>query len=425
MTDHDRESSGNESPDAGDDHRPERVTDSGGSGGAGAVPTVGQRTDVSLRGPAELADSLPYLLGFYPDDSIVVVALHGERGRFGARIRMGIPDTDEGWQALAPQLAECLDATAQARGPRPDGAIVFLCQEPAEGESAGKEVMERFRPLIQRLRVACGELEMPVYEALCLSDGCYFSYCCPDPNCCHPDGMPLAAPGTSAMAAAATYAGVRVHGSLREMEKRFTALGPPFADQQERILDAVGAALVQRMLTAEGRRQLCDDTMALAGNLLGRFHRSISAAATQTAADAHDDGLLGHDEAAAMILGLQDRRTRDRAAEWMEGVDVSPALRLWRALARRCVGRYDGHAAALLALAGWVAWSGGDVATARVALGKALRADPDYLFAQLLHQACNEGLDPELLRRCMREERRLREAADSDDEPDPSWDTAP
>ena len=79
------------------------------------------------------------------------------------------------------------------------------------------------------------------------------------------------------------------------------------------------------------------------------------------------------DEAAAVILGLQDRATRDRAAEWMEGPEAEPALRLWRALARRCVGPYGEHAAAPLTLAGWVAWSTGDEPEARVALGRALR----------------------------------------------------
>ena len=63
-----------------------------------------------------------------------------------------------------------------------------------------------------------------------------------------------------------------------------------------------------------------------------------------------------------MILGLQDRETRDRAAEWMEGPEAGPALRLWRALARRCVGPYVEHAAAPLTLAGWVSWSTGDEA---------------------------------------------------------------
>ncbi|CAM5624779.1 hypothetical protein SALBM217S_04269 [Streptomyces griseoloalbus] len=103
-----------------------------------------------------------------------------------------------------------------------------------------------------------------------------------------------------------------------------------------------------------------------------------------------------------MLLGLQDRTTRDRAAAWMEGDEAAPALRLWRALARRCVGPYGEYAAAPLTLAGWVAWSSGDELEAREALAMALGADPDYLFARLLHQACNEGLDPESIRRCLR-----------------------
>ena len=91
----------------------------------------------------------------------------------------------------------------------------------------------------------------------------------------------------------------------------------------------------------------------------------------------------------------------------MEGPDADPALRLWRALARRCVGPYSEHAAAPLTLAGWVAWSTGDEPGARVALGRALRVDPEYVFARLLHQACNEGLDPEALRSCLRKAARL------------------
>ncbi|MEC4015849.1 DUF4192 family protein [Streptomyces sp. H27-D2] len=49
--------------------------------------------------------------------------------------------------------------------------------------------------------------------------------------------------------------------------------------------------------------------------------------------------------------------------------------------------------------------STGEETAARVALGRALRADPDYVFARLLHTACNEGLDPEPLRRCLRQAR--------------------
>ncbi|MFD9221037.1 DUF4192 family protein [Streptomyces sp. NPDC060064] len=52
--------------------------------------------------------------------------------------------------------------------------------------------------------------------------------------------------------------------------------------------------------------------------------------------------------------------------------------------------------------------STGDEPGARVALGLALRVDPEYVFARLLHQACNEGLDPEALRSCLRTDRGTR-----------------
>ncbi|KIF77112.1 hypothetical protein QR77_31120 [Streptomyces sp. 150FB] len=361
---------------------------------------------ITLRGPAELADALPYLMGFYPTDSIVLVALHGGSGRFGGRLRLGIPRSPQEWPPVADQLAECLVEGSERRGTRPDGIVVFVCQDPVEGET-GRQVMERLRPLAQRLRTACGSLDVPVHEALCISDSRFWSYCCPDPRCCPAEGTGLALPGTSVMAAAATYAGVQVRGSLRDMEARLEPLSSPAAvEEQERALDGAGAALVPRILLGGSRAEVGSETLRLARRLMKRLGEAP--AAPPAATDAEDDGLIGHDEAAAVIIGLQDRETRDRAAEWMEGPDAPSALRLWRALSRRCVGPYAEHAAAPLALAGWVSWSTGDEPSARVALGLALRVDPDYVFARLLHQACNEGMDPEALRDCLREERSSR-----------------
>jgi len=233
---------------------------------------------VTLRGPAELIDSLPYLLGYHPDDSIVLVGLHGPNGRFGGRLRVGIPpreDVREGageeeWSGLAEQLAACLHGNSTARGTRPDGVLVFLCQDPAEGES-GRGVMERLRPLVQRLRTACGALDMPVYEALCVSGGRYWSYCCPGTRCCPADGTPLGVPGTSVMAAAAAYAGVRVEGSLKELAARLAPLGPPVAEPQEQALERASTALVPRMLGETDRRTVRAETLALARRLLDRY----------------------------------------------------------------------------------------------------------------------------------------------------------
>ncbi|MFF0225077.1 DUF4192 domain-containing protein [Streptomyces sp. NPDC004629] len=362
-------------------------------------------TQVTLRTPAELADALPYLLGYRPEDSIVLVALHDRdgRGRFGGRARLGIPASRDDWASAARQLAHGLVAGSERRGSRPAQIVAYVCQEPAKGET-GREVMQRLQPLAQLLRTECGALDVPVIEALCISDGRFWSYCCPNAGCCPDDGTPMGLPGTSVLAAAATYAGLQVRGTLRELRARLLPWEISAALEQEIALDTAGAALVPRLLDDADRADVAEETLRLAERVLTKFAAAAPAPGTLPA-DLRDDALLTHDEAAQLILGLQDRTTRDRAAAWMEGDDAGPALRLWRALARRCVGPYGEHAAAPLTLAGWVAWSVGDDLEAREALAMALGADPDYLFARLLHQACNEGLDPEAIRRCLRAER--------------------
>ncbi|MFE2293954.1 DUF4192 domain-containing protein [Streptomyces sp. NPDC059452] len=361
-------------------------------------PADGQQ--ITLRGPAELADALPYLMGFHPNDSVVMVALHGGRGRFGGRLRLGIPQAPGEWGPVADQLAESLISGSERRDGRPDAIVIFLCQDSPDGVS-GRLTMERLRPFAQSLRTACGALDVPVLEALCISDGRYWSYCCPDSRCCPAQGKPLAMPGTTVMAAAAAYAGIQVRGTLRDMEARLAPWQKPDeASAQMQALDRVAPSLVPRILDERTKAEVAEETLELAHALMGRLGRMRPA--PEAVADFGDDQMISEDEAAAVILGLQDRETRDKAAAWMEGPDGHTALRLWRTLARRCVGPYGEHAAAPLTLAGWVAWSIGDEPGARVALALALRADPEYTFAQLLHRACNEGLDPETLRRCLR-----------------------
>ncbi|MGA5732272.1 DUF4192 family protein [Streptomyces seoulensis] len=359
-------------------------------------------TPLALRTPAELADALPYLLGYRPEDSMVLVSLL-DRGTFGGRARLGIPAGTEDWQAAARQIARGLVIGTRRRGSRPERIVAYVCQEPGPGET-GRDVMLRLAPLAQLLRTECGSLDVPVIEALCVSDARFWSYVCPVESCCPPEGAPMGMPGTSAMAAAATYAGIQVRGSLRELHARMQPWETSAALEQEVALDAAGMSLVPRILDDASRAEVAEETLDLAGRIIRRFAEAAPVSGIHPA-DVRDDTLLGHDEAAALILGLQDRTTRDRAAAWMEGDEGAPALRLWRALARRCVGPYREHAAAPLTLAGWVAWSTGDDIEAREALAMALGADPHYLFAQLLHRACNEGLDPESIRRCLRQER--------------------
>ncbi|WP_336110181.1 DUF4192 domain-containing protein [Streptomyces sp. PTD9-10] len=382
-------------------------------------------TQVTLRSPAELADALPYLLGYRPEDSIVLVALHDRegRGRFGGRARLGIPAHTEDWEEAVQQLVRGLVTSSERRGRRPEQMVAYVCQEPGRGET-GRDVMLRLEPLIAQLRAECGDLDAPVVEALCISDGRFWSYSCAVAGCCPADGTPMGLPGTSVLAAAATYAGIQVRGTLRELRARLLPWETSAALAQEVALDAAGMSLVPRILDDTARQSVADETLDLAERIIRRFAAAAPVSGTHPA-DLRDDALLTHDEGATLILGLQDRTTRDRAAAWMEGDEAGPALRLWRALARRCVGPYGEHAAAPLTLAGWVAWSTGDELEAREALAMALGADPDYLFARLLHQACNEGLDPESVRRCLRAERAGRAGTDTLEQADAAAEATP
>jgi Domain of unknown function (DUF4192) len=372
-----------------------------------AYPSAPSEPGVTLKTPADLVDALPYLLGFHPDDSIVLVTTHTSRSRLGARMRLDIPGDPAEWPQAARELAERLVRGCERRGRPPEGILLYLCRDPAAGRDA-RSVREELEPLSQELRTAFGALDVPVYESLCVSGGRWWSYVCPNEECCPSEGRPLDRPGTSVMAAAAAFAGVRVRGSLREMTARFAPLRGERARSQARALDEAAADLVPRILDGDGARSVREETAILLEAALERFRQAPAPEGPPARADESDDALLDEAEAAAVIVGLQDRATRDRAAEWMELPDATAALRLWRALARRCVEPFREHSAPPISLAGWVAWSSGDDIEARVAFHQALTVDPDYTFAQLLHEACGSGCDPEPVRQCLREEREAR-----------------
>lgn len=369
-------------------------------------------TQVTLRSPAELAEALPYLMGFEPEESIVIVALHGPQRRFGGRLRFDLPNSPNTWSDVAEQLANYLVQCSERRLGKPDGAVVFLCGDPSPSEE-GPATVERLRPLAQHLRIACGQLDVPVYEAMCVSTGKWWSYVCHDPGCCSQDGTLVDRSGTSVIAAATAFAGVRIRGGLREIAGRFDQLPDPVAKVQERALDTAAPELVSRVLHPQVAPDVRKETAALLKVTLDRFRSPSSPSGSEdgvepsdaadalqreVCADRRDDMLLSEGEAARLILGLQDRVARDHAIGELTQADAAPALRLWRALARRCVGAFQEFAAAPLTLAGWAAWSSGDEIEARVAFHRALAADPDYICAKLMHQACNAGLDPQSLR---------------------------
>ena len=349
---------------------------------------------VRMRTPADMVDALPYLLGFFPSDSVVALGLQGPRRRQGGTVRIDIP-APAAWPGAAEEVARFLVALSEHRDRSPDAVILYLCRDPAPGQD-GRAVADELRPLAAQLTAAFAAVGIPVHESLCVSGGRWWSFSCRDPRCCDPGGTAVDRPGsTPPVAAAAAYAGIQVRGSLKQLQRELDPVGAPTAESQLLAFEQAVPALVEELLRSGGREAVRERTADLV---------DAAVAAFRAGADS-----LPEAEAARLILGLQDRFARDRAAEWLDPPDVEHAQRLWRFLARRCAVPFDSHAAAPLSLLGWTAWVTGDQVTARIALGRALVADPDYTFAQLLHEAVNSGAEPRSLCATLRAERRARQ----------------
>ncbi|MER6298880.1 DUF4192 domain-containing protein [Kitasatospora sp. NPDC001539] len=344
-----------------------------------------EQRPVVMRGPADMAELLPYLLGFYPDDSIVAVGLQGSDLHQGGVIRADLPASPADWTAAAEETAALLVALSERHGSRPLQVLLYLCHD--RGTAHAPPVVERLRPLADHLRAAFGRRGVAVKESLCVSDGRWWSFLCRREGCCDPAGSPVRrGPGPGPAAAAATVAGLVPRGSRKAITGGLAPVGPPE--------DAVQRAALARAEAVAGAASR-EHGIALLEQAFAEF-----------AAGARE---LDEERTARLLLALRDRLTRDRGVEYVRPAELAPAERLWRFLARRAVPPYEGCAVAPLTLLAWASWAAGDTATARVVLGHVLRLAPGYLLAELLYESMNDGMTPNALMAAVEAQRRRRE----------------
>ncbi|WP_280716133.1 DUF4192 domain-containing protein [Kitasatospora sp. MAP5-34] len=361
--------------------------------GALAPGAPADQLPVRMRGPADMAEMLPYLLGFFPDDSIVAVGLHGPALQQGGVIRVDIPDDPECWQPLAAETARLLIALSEQRDRRPEQVLLYVCRDPADGD--GRAVVTGLAPLADQLAQAFRAEGVKVKESLCISAGRWWSFLCAGTGCCRPEGALIrSAHLPSPAAAAATFAGLAPRGSRKAIAAALAPIGLPGADAQRAAIERAGPRLLGELTGPGGRPAVLERTSALIEEAMAEFGTGA--------------GELDPERAARLLVGLQDRLGRDRGAEYAEPEELIPAQRLWRYLAQRCVPPFEHFGAAPLTLLAWTSWLAADTATARIVLARALDLDPEYTLAQLLYDSLNGGLMPDQLLESVRRERSRR-----------------
>lgn len=319
---------------------------------------------LQVRSPAELLTAVPYLLGFHPTDSLVLVALRARKVLFSAR------------HDLPPAGVDELDARAGAA----DLAAIVARQSVDSATVIGYGEPARVTPTVLRAADALRRVGVHVDDIGRVTDGRYWSYLCDVPGCCPAEGTPFA-PEQNAVAAAATYAGAV---ALPDREALLAQVGPVTGAERESMTAA----------TARAQARLAD-LMSREMNDTG-FARLVRRAGRTAVRDAErryrSRRRLTDDETAWLGVLLIDRTVRDYAWE-RTGADEW-RVQLWTDVARRMENGYVPAPACLLAFA---AWRLGDGALARAAVERALDVERDYSMAVLLGQVLGYGLSPSMV----------------------------
>ena len=266
---------------------------------------------------------MPYLLGFQPTNSLVLLAFHGKRVIFQARVDLPPPDEVDD---LARYLAEITARSLPAReAVERDGPVEIAL---VGYGTAAKFLRWPTRCTANSRGAACRCVDM-----LRVDDGRYWNLLCDDPGCCPPEGVPFD-PGATAC---------RGGRDVRRPRRRIP----------------IGRRSRQPSIRSRARASSRRSPRAL--ERLGRLsggQRGLKAAARAAVRQAFErymnGGRLDDDEVAWLAVLLADvlhpRRHVGRAS--LSGPTVPEHEEIWRDVVRRVPLRYVPAPATLLALVG-------------------------------------------------------------------------
>ncbi len=310
---------------------------------------------VIARSPAELIAVTPYLLGFHPADSLVVLGTHGRAVVFGARWDLPPPGEDDSAGIARLVAAQRLEfATVVGYGPP-----------------------TRVTPAVLRLAHALTVSGVRVHDALRVTDARWWSYLCDDARCCPPEGVPCR-PDLPIAAEAVFQGQVALPDRQALVAQVAAATGP--------VRDAMTAA------TERARARMTDlFGTDLREQRAGRSVRRAGRAAVQEAERRYRAGrTLADDEVAWLGVLLVEVVIQDYALDRSDGRQWR--IRLWTDVVRRVDPAY---AAAPACLLGFAAWREGNGSLARVAVDRALTEQPGHSLAGLLDRLLGSGVNPQ------------------------------
>jgi hypothetical protein len=304
------------------------------------------RKGLKVRRPDELLAIIPYLIGFHPDESIVVVFIQSGRVVLAARIDLPPESAGDELAAQIEYLAKRHEASALAL------VAYSTASLPAH------RLLTRLMDRLAKHKLA---------DVLYVGHGRWWSLTCGE-DCCPLNGTPFDL-SSHPLSAAAVFAGLGTRANRQELA---AAVSGPVETELPRLQGLADTLLIEL--------EHFDDPSAAARFMVNLVDTSVS-----------DRSALSERQAVLLGLLVTDLHVRDLAWALLSPDNAEEHVRLWGAVVAKVPPALAAAPLCLLGLAAWVCGAG---ALLNCCCERLAQVDPGYSIGRLLRDISAQALPP-------------------------------
>jgi hypothetical protein len=327
--------------------------------------------ELVIAGPDSIVASIPFIIGFTPHNSLVVMWLRA--GCVRLTMRLDLPPEDDA--STRDSLCPWIDAVMAQCGSHDEVILCVSWSSDVMVRDAAGEL--RSRDLMGALLEELSRTDCLVRDALLVQADRWWSFLCEQPECCPVSGTPLDRSIANEVAARFAFAGV---AQLPDRQAVLDTCAPDH-DRQE----------VNRSLMRDVRRKTSarmSRSPDAARELESWREESISRVHDWLLAPKHSDS--AHD--VEVLVALRDIRVRDTVLWQVAQSRSHDAHVAFERAAELLRGAPTGAIAPIGTVTALLAWLIGDGVRAGAALDRVRDEDFAYPLADLLSRSIAAGL---------------------------------
>ncbi len=309
----------------------------------------------TLTSANDLITAIPFLIGFHPTNSIVLISVKG--GAIGLAMRIDLPDR---------LMSEEIELLAHHFLRDQSEAALLVAYIPEDRDDGDSILISLGAGLIRN--------GVDIQESIVVQSNRYRSIICRDQNCCPPSGKEMPEINASEIAAEHVIAGIPM--PFEDISQLIETLSPDPASLALSWASEVSSfSIDEDDQNVDALRRDGVETMDL---LLDDFRMGY--------------GITNRTLVARMIGRMSDLHVRDYAMGVHSEDTYDIYFTMWREVLRLAP---IGFVAPIACIVAAMAYEGGDGAMAQKALDRALGDDEHYQLAALLRRVFNAGWPPE------------------------------